>query len=57
MGLLFSIPLAGPLGTIAASFLGGLAFCFTSTAGGSSRICTCRTATDTPLSVHVLQVL
>lgn len=33
MGLLLSLPLAGPLGTIATSCLGGLAFCFTSTAG------------------------
>ena len=33
MGLLFSLPLAGSLGTIATSCLGGLAFCFTSTAG------------------------
>lgn len=33
MGILFSIPLAGTLGTIATSCIGGLAFCFTSTAG------------------------
>ena len=33
MGILLSLPLAGPLGTIATSCLGGLAFCFTSTAG------------------------
>lgn len=35
MGILFSLPLAGPLGTIATSCIGGLAFCFTSTAGQS----------------------
>ena len=33
MGILFSIPLAGTLGTIATSCIGGLAFCCTSTAG------------------------
>lgn len=33
MGILFSIPLAGALGTVASSCLAGFAFCFTSTAG------------------------
>lgn len=33
MGVLFSLPLAGGLSTIATSCLAGLAFCFTSTAG------------------------
>lgn len=38
MGLLFSLPLMGPVGTIATSCLGGLAFCFTSTAGMSGDV-------------------
>jgi hypothetical protein len=33
MGLLLSLPIAGPLGAIASSCLAGLAFCCTSTAG------------------------
>lgn len=58
MGLLFSIPLAGSLGTIATSCLGGLAFCFTSTAGKTClESCMYIPSTDAFLSVHVLQVL
>lgn len=33
MGLLFSLPFAGVLGTVGSSCIAGLAFCFTSTAG------------------------
>lgn len=33
MGLLLSLPIAGGLTTIATSCIGGIAFCFTSTAG------------------------
>jgi hypothetical protein len=56
MGILFSIPLAGTLGTIAASCLGGLAFCFTSTAGQfvALRRMAALTRVD---SLHVLQVV
>lgn len=58
MGILLSIPLAGSLGTIATSCLGGLAFCFTSTAGqfvASRRIVAALIGSAG--SIHVLQVM
>jgi hypothetical protein len=42
MGVLLSLPLAGSLGTIASSCLGGIAFCFASTTGElEGRMCFC----------------
>ncbi|KZV65517.1 TMS membrane protein/tumor differentially expressed protein [Peniophora sp. CONT] len=48
MGLLFSIPLAGVLGTVGSSCLAGLAFCFTSTAASMfCKSCNCNSSIAT----------
>ncbi|KAG1773566.1 serine incorporator/TMS membrane protein [Suillus occidentalis] len=58
MGLLFSIPLAGPLGTIAASCLGGLAFCFTSTAASMfCKSCNCNSSIATRVGFAIIFIL
>jgi hypothetical protein len=60
MGLLLSLPLAGVMGTVASSCLAGLAFCFTSTAGRSSRSLMYLPSDLLPsrnYSLYVLQVL
>lgn len=57
MGILFSLPLAGSLGTIATSCLGGLAFCFTSTAGLSAVMRRMVVSLGFWHSLHVLQVM
>jgi hypothetical protein len=60
MGILFSLPLAGVLGTVGSSCLAGLAFCFTSTAGLSFLTLDMSYTDRLPFridSVDVLQVL
>ncbi|KIJ66713.1 hypothetical protein HYDPIDRAFT_174100 [Hydnomerulius pinastri MD-312] len=58
MGLLFSIPLAGPLGTVAASCLGGLAFCFTSTAASMfCKSCNCNSSIATRVGFAIIFIL
>ncbi|KAJ3971983.1 serine incorporator/TMS membrane protein [Lentinula raphanica] len=48
MGLLFSLPLAGVLGTVGSSCLAGLAFCFTSTAASMfCKSCNCNSSIAT----------
>ncbi|KAI5995762.1 serine incorporator/TMS membrane protein [Pisolithus orientalis] len=58
MGLLFSLPLAGPLGTIASSCLGGLAFCFTSTAASMfCKSCNCNSSIATRVGFAIIFIL
>ncbi|KAH7884631.1 serine incorporator/TMS membrane protein [Phlebopus sp. FC_14] len=63
MGLLFSIPLAGTLGTIGTSCLGGLAFCFTSHAGMSiiasmfCKSCNCNSSIATRVGFAFIFIL
>ncbi|KAI6009317.1 serine incorporator/TMS membrane protein [Pisolithus marmoratus] len=58
MGLLFSLPLAGPLGTIASSCLGGLAFCFTSTAASMfCKSCNCNSSIATRVGFAFIFIL
>ncbi|KAJ8586934.1 TMS membrane protein/tumor differentially expressed protein [Rhizopogon salebrosus TDB-379] len=58
MGLLLSIPLAGSLGTIATSCLGGLAFCFTSTAASMfCKSCNCNSSIATRIGFAVIFIL
>ncbi|KAI5985262.1 serine incorporator/TMS membrane protein [Pisolithus albus] len=58
MGLLFSLPLAGLLGTIATSCLGGLAFCFTSTAASMfCKSCNCNSSIATRIGFAIIFIL
>ncbi|KAN0093033.1 Serine incorporator/TMS membrane protein [Tylopilus felleus] len=58
MGILFSIPLAGTLGTIATSCLGGLAFCFTSTAASMfCKSCNCNSSIATRIGFAIIFIL
>ncbi|KAG9315055.1 serine incorporator/TMS membrane protein [Chiua virens] len=58
MGLLFSLPLVGPLGTIATSCLGGLAFCFTSTAASMfCKSCNCNSSIATRIGFAIIFIL
>ncbi|KAI5990223.1 TMS membrane protein tumor differentially expressed protein [Pisolithus albus] len=58
MGLLFSLPLAGSLGTIATSCLGGLAFCFTSTAASMfCKSCNCNSSIATRVGFAIIFIL
>ncbi|KAI5997898.1 serine incorporator/TMS membrane protein, partial [Pisolithus albus] len=58
MGLLFSLPLAGSLGTIATSCLGGLAFCFTSTAASMfCKSCNCNSSIATRIGFAIIFIL
>ncbi|THU96337.1 TMS membrane protein/tumor differentially expressed protein [Dendrothele bispora CBS 962.96] len=55
MGLLLSLPLAGGLGTIATSCLGGLAFCFTSTAASMfCKSCNCNSSIATRVGFAII---
>ncbi|KAF8121780.1 serine incorporator/TMS membrane protein [Boletus edulis] len=58
MGILFSIPLAGPLVTIASSCLGGLAFCFTSTAASMfCKSCNCNSSIASRIGFAMIFIL
>ncbi|KAG6332287.1 hypothetical protein ID866_6804 [Astraeus odoratus] len=58
MGLMFSLPFAGPLGTIATSCLGGLAFCFTSTAASMfCKSCNCNSSIATRVGFAIIFIL
>ncbi|KAH7915652.1 serine incorporator/TMS membrane protein [Hygrophoropsis aurantiaca] len=58
MGLLFSIPLAGTLGTIASSALAGVAFCFTSTAASMfCKSCNCNSSIATRVGFAIIFIL
>ncbi|KAF9223512.1 TMS membrane protein/tumor differentially expressed protein [Gyrodon lividus] len=58
MGLLFSIPLAGTLGTLVTPCLGGLAFCFTSTAASMfCKSCNCNSSIATRVGFAIIFIL
>ncbi|TFK70313.1 TMS membrane protein/tumor differentially expressed protein [Pluteus cervinus] len=55
MGLLLSLPLAGTLGTLATSCLGGLAFCFTSHAASMfCKSCNCNSSIATRIGFAII---
>ncbi|KAJ8509153.1 hypothetical protein ONZ45_g8668 [Pleurotus djamor] len=58
MGLLLSLPLAGPLGTIASSCLAGFAFCCTSTAASMfCKSCNCNSSIATRIGFALILAL
>jgi len=55
MGILFSIPLAGALGTVGTSCLAGIAFCFTSTAASMFfKSCNCNSSIATRVGFAII---
>ncbi|KAF8659055.1 hypothetical protein AX16_001927 [Volvariella volvacea WC 439] len=55
MGLLFSLPIAGVLGTVASSCLAGVAFCFTSTAASMFfKSCNCNSSIATRVGFAII---
>ncbi|KAH8100136.1 serine incorporator/TMS membrane protein [Cristinia sonorae] len=55
MGILFSLPFAGVLGTIASSCLAGVAFCFTSTAASMFfKSCNCNSSIATRVGFAII---
>ncbi|GAW08442.1 Membrane protein TMS1 [Lentinula edodes] len=55
MGLLFSLPLAGVLGSVGTSCLAGLAFCFTSTAASMfCKSCNCNSSIATRVGFAII---
>ncbi|KAI0267651.1 TMS membrane protein/tumor differentially expressed protein [Gloeopeniophorella convolvens] len=58
MGILFSLPLAGVLGTVGSSCLAGLAFCFTSTAASMFfKSCNCNSSIATRIGFAMIFAL